>query len=383
MKRRSAFFALTMTLAVVTVTRSGHELPVYPSFYPHEIVLAAVTPERAAELLSAGKIQAYVGAAPRFAGTPPATVQGVDSLGSFVVVRIHPSSSLAKDAKSSCAVGEYIIRDLSGKAGDLIVHPYPVTPFHGDYLHHFDLAEAAKARILGSRDASSGSAIAILKVKATTERVRALVRPEWRAEGPDWDAELAEISAAELIASTRYSMNGWLGPAWLRSGWFSASLLLGERMDDEDLVGRVRSRVRRLQTSNFANSVERINLERSLVSTLAADCFARVVGYTLRREYFSTVFEAGVENIAHDAVTGFNSPMFIRTVKLRDFPWNGWLSLGMDGAPRAAWNPVAGFTDEFGRLMWSAVGDPVLIPSPNESAWMFNRIADVQSSAAQ
>jgi hypothetical protein len=30
--------------------------------------------------------------------------------------------------------------------GDFIAHPYPVTPFHGDYLHHADLAAAAMAR---------------------------------------------------------------------------------------------------------------------------------------------------------------------------------------------------------------------------------------------
>ncbi|HJS62889.1 MAG TPA: hypothetical protein VJ800_14170, partial [Pseudolabrys sp.] len=112
-------------------------------------------------------------------------------------------------------------------------------------------------------------------------------------------------------------------------------------------------------------------------------CRMRVAGYTVKREYLSTAFTAGIENIAYDSVTGFNSPMFIRTVKLKDFPWNGWLALGIDAAPKAAWNPIAGFTDNFGRLMWSAVGDPALIPSPNESAWMLNRISDVKPGTKQ
>ena len=76
--------------------------------------------------------------------------------------------------------------------------------------------------------------------------------------------------------------------------------------------------------------------------------------------------------------TGFNSPMFIRTVKLKDFPWNGWLALGHRRAPERRLEPDRGFTDDFGRLMWSAVGDPALIPSPYESAWMLNRVSDVQ-----
>jgi hypothetical protein len=35
----------------------------------------------------------------------------------------------------------------------------------------------------------------------------------------------------------------------------------------------------------------------------------------------------------------------LRTVKLKDFPWNGWLQLGLQPHPSAAWNPVGGFTD--------------------------------------
>ena len=64
-------------------------------------------------------------------------------------------------------------------------------------------------------------------------------------------------------------------------------------------------------------------------------------------------------------------------MKLKDFPWNGWLALGIDGKPAAAWNPIGGMTDPFGRLLGFTVGDPALLPSPYESGWMLNRIADL------
>ena len=76
--------------------RSGHELPVYPSYYPHEIEIATVTPERAGPLLLDGKIHAYVGSAPRFAAAPPDTIQSVESLGSLVTVRVNPISPHAQ-----------------------------------------------------------------------------------------------------------------------------------------------------------------------------------------------------------------------------------------------------------------------------------------------
>jgi hypothetical protein len=67
-------------------------------------------------------------------------------------------------------------------------------------------------------------------------------------------------------------------------------------------------------------------------------------------------------------------------VKLKDFPWNGWLKLGITAPPAAAWNPVAGFSDDFGRLMWFAVGDPAAIPSPYDHGWVLNRISEVEAS---
>jgi hypothetical protein len=382
MNFRRAWSIFALVIAIATPAKSGHESPIYPSFYPHEIEIIAMAADRAADLLLAGKIQAYVGNAPRFVTTPPDSIDNVGTLGSFVIVRVNPTSAKAKDARSACAIADAVIRDLAGRGGDMIVHPYPVTPFNGDYLHYVDLAETAKALILGGGAGPSDSDLQ-LKVRAGSAFAKSLIRAAWRSEDSDWDAEIVEVVAADLIAPASTAINGWSGPAWLRTGWYQTYLLLGELIGNEDLKQGVETQLQRLKTAAYKNTVERINLERTLVSTLADGCHARVAGYTVKREYFSTVFTAGIENISYDAVTGFNSPMFIRTVKLKDFPWNGWLLLGIDAAPKAAWNPIAGFTDNFGRLMWSAVGDPALIPSPNEHAWMLNRILDVQSSGAK
>jgi hypothetical protein len=382
MTLRSSCTILAVAFAIVTPANSGHESPVYPSYYPHEIELRAVAPDRAADLLIGGKIQAYIGNAPHFATAPPESIDSIGSLGSFVIVRVNPASPKAKDERSACTIADTVVRDLAGKGGDIVVHPYPVTPYNGDYLHYFDLAEAAKARILGGGTGPSDSNVQ-LKVKAGSNLANSVVRTAWLTQDSDWDAEIAEVGAADLIARASVAINGWSGPAWLRTGWFQAYLLLGELARDDDLRHRVKPQLKRLKIAAYDNAAERINLERTLVSTLAGDCRARVAGYTVKREYFSTAFTAGIENISYDSVTGFNSPMFIRTVKLKDFPWNGWLVLGIDAAPAAAWNPIAGFTDNFGRLMWSAVGDPALIPSPNEPAWMLNRISDVQPSRTQ
>ena len=373
--------ALILTIAVLLaapMARSGHELPVYPSYYPHEIEIAAIAPERAAELMRAGKLHAYVGGAPSFAAAPGDTTGTAESLGAFVVVRLNPESALAKDEASACAAAAAIVRDLTARArsSELVVHPYPVTPFHGDYLVHADRAEAARQQI-ASRDAlpSPGS----LKVRAEGALARRLAHPEWVSDGI-WDASIEQVSAAGIVADATVALNGWLGPRWARSGWFHAYRLLGSATVDAARKQAMEASVARLQTVAYENNVERLNLERELVGSLTSDCRITVAGYTVKREYFNAELSAGIENISFDALEGFSSPMFLRTVKLKDFPWNGWLHLGLERRSVAAWNPIGGFTDEFGRLMWFAIGDPAAIPSPYEAAWTLNRISDVEPS---
>jgi hypothetical protein len=381
MKRSVAIIVLLAALAIATTAKSGHELPVYPSFYPQEIDIETIAPERAAGLLREGKLQAYVGDEPRFTGELPPTIRPVESLGAFVIVSVNPASSLAPDEASACAVARTVVRDLAGRVGDFVFHPYPVTPFHGDYLDHADLAGAAKARLSSDAADAARPALRRLRVRAGSAAVANLVRPDWRTEGAAWDASIDAVDSAELVSSTTVAMNGWLGPPWVRAGWFQAALLLAD--SDPGKRDRIAAALGRLQTYAYGDMVERINLARQLVLLLAQSCRKTVAGYTVKREYVSVEYSAGIENIGYDALEGLRSPMFIRTAKLKDFPWNGWLMLGLDAKPAAAWNPIAGFTDPYGRLMWFALGDPAVLPSPYDSGWMLNRIADVRSSVGR
>jgi hypothetical protein len=371
MNVRRALTLTAATLLLAPVARSGHELPVYPSYYPHEIEIGALEPQEAGDLLGKGKLHAYVGGAPSFGGPLPKDIVSAPSLGSWLVVRLNPNSALAREETSACAVVGAVVRELQDKGGDTVAHPYPVTPLHGDYLHHVDLAEAAKARLGGA--AAGGP-----KLRAEGALAQSLVRPEWRREGGDWDALIQEVDAGRLVASDTMLVNGWMGPRWVRSGWFHAYRLLAESIADADEKQRVDADVTRLQSGEVADAAERANLERDVVRRLTAGCRSAVAGYTVKRELFNASFSDGIENIAYDALEGLNSPMFMRTVKLKDFPWNGWLRLGTPAPPQAAWNPVGGFIDDFGRLMWSAVGDPAAMPSPYDHGWVLNRISEVE-----
>jgi hypothetical protein len=176
-----------------------------------------------------------------------------------------------------------------------------------------------------------------------------------------------------VLATHGSSVNGWMGPPWLKEGWFHAWAVLAPSIGDA--VARRGADEALAQVVAGADSLEaRIARERDLVRALGAGCQRVVAGYTVRREWLNNDYSAGVENVAGDAQAGLASPMFIRTVKLKDFPWNGWLTLGMPDRAAAAWNPVGGFTDAAGRLVWAAVGDPALFPEPFGNGWTDNRV---------
>ena len=105
----------------------------------------------------------------------------------------------------------------------------------------------------------------------------------------------------------------------------------------------------------YAGAVERAEPRAPLLRRAHRRVRARRWSATgAARALYNAEFSAGVENVGCDSQPGFNSAIFVRTAKLKDFPWNGWLTLGVAGAPTAAWNPVAGFTDPTGRLIWWA-----------------------------
>ena len=365
---------LTAAMAVFGAAEAGHEPPVYPSYYPQEIRIETIEPQAAGQALSEGRIQAYFGPVSPFPTGAGTSLNFVESLTSFLVVRINPDSSLATDDEGRCRLAASVVSALAGDDG-FRVHPYPVTPLHADYLHHFDLAAQAQARFAKPL-AARGEELNVRSAGALADRI---VRLRWTPAAGEWDVSVEEIGLDDLIAGVRFNFNGWMGPPWLKQGWFHAYLLLAPALVDTELKSRAEAIIARLEGGGHESPEERINLERQLLKLLTGDCQTVVAGYALRRWHYSDDYSSGVENIGFDSQAGFNSAIFIRTVKLKDFPWNGWLTLGIAEQPSAAWNPLGGFTDDNGRLIWLTLGDPALFPEPYDARWMVNRIGEVTS----
>jgi len=210
MRRCLTLGFLLSALTVTGAVRGGHELPVYPSYYPHEIEIRTVAPDAAENLLRQSKIHAYLGSEFHLSDPAPDLIATVESLGSLVTVRINPQSTYARVDATACAVTRAVAQKIGSNNPHVILHPYPITPLHGDYLYHVDLAEAAKRRLLS--DTQIEPTIQDLKMKAADASAKRLLGAEKTTPEADWDVEIRETSLPELAASAMTVINGWLVP---------------------------------------------------------------------------------------------------------------------------------------------------------------------------
>ena len=339
-RRQRAAFIACAGLTFPGLGHAGHEFPFYPSFYPQEITVEALDATPAALALAKGTLHAYAGIE-LAAKSDPGKTGTVASLGGFAVATLDPRAPGLAERSARCAAA----RGLKDTLGEGVTwHPYAVTPFHADYLHHADRAEAARVAVPVRTGAPLHARVEIVDVAALMGR-----------------------------AAARY--NGWSGPPWIRQGWFHAYLLLAPAVTEAATRARIDDAVRRLMRGDYRNLSQRIDLERSLVALLQGGCERVVLGYTVRRETYGADYSQGVENVGYDALEGMASGIFPRTVKLRDFPWNGWLNVAVPSPPSGAWNPVVGgFGDAFGRLVREAIADTAFLASPHGGGWIENRV---------
>src|SRR5262245_28886275 len=347
---------------------AGHQVGHYPSFYPDEVRISTLDPVAAGKGLAEETLHAYIGTPPTFAGPAPQHVKTAKSLGSFLVLTLDAASPRLASSDARCALARGILVGLrEAQADGFQFHPYPVTPYHADYLHHVDRIEAAFADLAGAVAATAPN------VRAKGRLAETILRARWDAPGDGADVALQAVPAESLKEPAEAWFDGRSGPPWSKEGWYQAHRLLAPGLDAAEREALDRHYLPLIlgQTRSFA---EHVDLERRLVGDLVGSCRQMVVGYVERQEFFDDRYPEGIENIAYDALGGLNAPVFIRTVKLKDYPWNGKLHLGVPAAAEAAWNPIAGFTDAPGRLIWSAIGDPAMIPFPCNASWMPNRV---------
>jgi hypothetical protein len=362
---RQGALAAVLLCAGAPAALAGHEVSYYPSFYPQEVRIEPLDPDAAAREFGNARdpLHAYLGTAPRFAADIPGHLKSVVSLRSFITASVNPQSARLASRNARCRALASAA-PLLATAPDVVAHTYPITPYHADYVDHVDRVPDRGRGLTKEAERPS------LRIRADGD---ALLARDDRSDGAEWDVVVREVAIDVLMRNAGVTFNAWPGPPWAKDGWFQAYHLLRPALNDASDAKRADEIHDLVIAGDTRDDVQRIGLERDLVTALTRGCDIAVIGYRLRREFYTDDFTNGIENIAVDSQSGFNSAVVMRTLKLKDLPWNGWMRLGVDRPAAAAWNPVAGFTDSAGRLVWAIVGDNAFLPIPYNSQWTANR----------
>ena len=108
--------------------------------------------------------------------------------------------------------------------------------------------------------------------------------PAWRPADAEWDATLEEVSLGELLRDETAWLNGWTSPPWLKEGWFHAHALSARAVTDPSSRTAIEEMFARRVRGDYASAVDRLNLERRLVSLVTRGCERVPIGYAVRRE---------------------------------------------------------------------------------------------------
>ncbi len=148
----------------------------------------------------------------------------------------------------------------------------------------------------------------------------------------------------------------------------------GFQLYTDYLIGRLgnSSSADKLMNGDYSSAAERIGLIRTAVESSLADSSTTFLVAELDLFYYNSTRQ-GVENVAYDRFAGPDTYWFYRTVKLRDFMWNGWLRIGVPSLHSSPYDPFGGF-EGYDRAIWMAVSDPPGWPHPRLGGWYPMRV---------
>src|SRR5262249_28251811 len=152
-----------------------------------------------------------------------------------------------------CSRAWHVLKALTTVKMPFVFHPYPVTPYHEDFLLHFDLVERASKRV------AEGTAGPTLRVKATGLLGQAARQAGLTVVDAGAEATLEEIA---LPASTA---------PWSREGWSQAYGVYAGALGEASSTAAEEAYTRRVKGAH-ESATERANLERRLVTLLTRGC---------------------------------------------------------------------------------------------------------------
>lgn len=379
-------------LLLVNVVYGGHELILYPSFYPHELRFFRVeNAEDASQLIAqtstTGTVKGlhlYLAplkpAAKRLNNTKINFIQEVDRLYYLVI-------NLDKRPWNNSAVADLLMNSISrdSVAAKLNGQPVylPILSYQGDYIYVADISESLRMKSF-SIDSSELRKLKITAIKLSVQEVEEEAVEAVASElgklgnvsvvkdgADDWDFKLSSISLNNFFQKNTVWANGIYFDLDAYQGYSLAAAIYRQSVN---MSSEPQSIYNKILYGRYSNEFEKMLLVRQLVRWGIKHGGIIPLFITYRHYMFNDDWDEGIYNMAVNPLTGISTDVFYRTVKLKLFPWNGWLLIGHNDTEDCSYNPFMFEKTLYCRAILMLVSDSAFIHQPYNGSWEVNRV---------
>jgi len=378
------FAILVVTLAItqffVNIGLAGHENVQYQSYYPHEIRFLQVDNlDLAIKLFknttTSGRVEGlhlYLGKTDKAETKANYTLKYLDFITNIYLLRFSEFNQHLRNStiRSIIAYGCIKRNEL---AKEMLTSPLfiPLLPYHREtsYVKDFedrlktiectDLLKELKILKVGFTAGQADLADKIIEqIKSNTGFKLNVVKV---SSSNDWDILVTRIDMSSYFLSKLSYINGvYYGIDVFEGATFIRDLFLNGKEKPEQRI---------------MSEEDLFLYTRSIVLEWYENGFTYPLMYDTEYYIYNDDYDEGLHNMAWSPLVGLTEPSaFFRTVKIKLFPWNGWLLVGSPTVDKCKFNPFLVPSDQTCYGLWSVLSDPAFVLNPYNLTFEPNRV---------
>lgn len=383
MKKYAAFFiAFTLVFPqfYANIGLAGHENVQYQSYYPHEIRFLQVDNlDSALKLMrnttTSGRVQGlhlYMEMSKKEEVSGITSVKFLEQITKIYYLKFSEFNQHLKNKTLRTALSYGCINRVE-LAKEMKTNPLfiPLLPQHRETSYVKDFEEMLKTVNCGNVSHKLGNlkvgftpaeeAVAEKIVGQIKHNAGSNINVEKVRDSDAWDILVAGVDVPGYVFSKLKYINGvFYGTDSFDGITFIRDLFLAGKNITEQRI---------------KNEADLFLYTRLLVSDWYENSFTHPLMYDLQYYVYNDDYDEGLHNMAWSPLVGFLEPSaFFRTVKIKLFPWNGWLLVGSPSVDKCRFNPflVPGDATCYG--LWSVLSDPAFVLNPYNLTFEPNRV---------
>ncbi|WP_448605502.1 hypothetical protein [Thermoflexus hugenholtzii] len=372
-------FTLVLSQFYVNIGLAGHENVQYQSYYPHEIRFLQVDNLDVAVRLfknttTSGRVEGlhlYLGKIGKTEAKANYSIKYLNFITNIYLLRFSEFNRHLQNSKIRSVIA-YGCINRNELAKEMLTSPLfiPLLPYHRETSYVKDIEERLKTiectdifqelKILKVGFTAGQEDLADKIVEQIKSNTGFKLNAEKVSNPNDWDILVTRIDMPSYVLSKLSYINGvYYGTDTFEGTTFIKDLFLNGKEKPEQRI---------------ISEEDLFLYTRSIVSEWYERGFTYPLMYDIEYYIYNDDYDEGLHNMAWSPLVGLTEPSaFFRTVKIKLFPWNGWLLVGSPTVDKCKFNPFPVPGDQTCYGLWSVLSDPAFVLNPYNLTFEPNR----------